>query len=364
MERVFNFSAGPAVLPLEVLEEAQRDLLGLPGVGISILEISHRTKTFQDIIDAAEANLRSLMNIPSNYKVMFLQGGASLQFGMLPMNLLPQGKTANYIVTGTWSKKAMGEAKKVGSAKAIWDGSATNFNQLPSNEEVLSAVDKDAAYVYYTSNETIQGVQFKSEPTVGDVPLICDASSEFMYKPIDIAKYGCVYSCAQKNCGPAGVTIVVMREDLVASCPDNMINLLSYKAMSESGSMLNTPPCFAIYIFKLVTEWIQRNFGSIDKLYEQNKMKAKLLYDVVDASNGFYLGHALPECRSIMNVPFKMANPELDKKFLEDAKAEGLVSLAGHRSVGGFRASIYNAMPVAGVQKLAEFMKDFAQKNG
>ncbi|MDO4568981.1 MAG: 3-phosphoserine/phosphohydroxythreonine transaminase [Planctomycetia bacterium] len=359
-ERVFNFSAGPAVLPLEVLEEAQRDLLALPGVGISVLEISHRSKDFQAIIDAAEANLRKLMNIPDNYKVLFLQGGASLQFGMLPMNLLGN-KSADYIVTGTWSKKAMSEAKTQGSVRCAWDGSAENFSKLPQPEEIN--LDPNAAYVYYTSNETIQGVQFPSEPETNGVPLICDASSEFMYKPLDISKYGCVYACAQKNCGPAGVTIVVMREDLVEASPDNLISVLSYKKMAEAQSMLNTPPCFAIYIFKLVTDWMLNVVGGMDKMYAINQKKAALLYDVIDASNGFYLGHAQKDCRSIMNVPFKMATADLDAEFIAGAKDAGLVSLKGHRSVGGFRASIYNAMPIEGVERLAQFMNDFMRKH-
>lgn len=362
MERVYNFSPGPAVLPLSVLEEAQRDLLALPGTGISILEISHRSKSFQAILDTAEANLRKLMGIPDNFRVMFLQGGASLQFGMLPMNLL-NGKSADYIVTGTWSKKAMGEAKKIGSVNCVWNGSETNFNHLPTTEELQAKLDPNAAYVYYTSNETIQGVQFPNEPEVGQ-PLVCDASSEFLYKPIDWSKYGCVYACAQKNCGPAGVTIVVMRDDFVAASPDNLVNILSYKTMSENGSMLNTPPCFAIYIFKLVTDWMLNTVGGVDKMYELNKQKAALLYDVIDQSNGFYLGHAVKNCRSLMNVPFKMATADLDKKFLADAAEQGLVSLAGHRSVGGFRASIYNAMPLEGVQKLAAYMTDFMKNNG
>lgn len=362
-ERVYNFSAGPAVLPLPVLEEAQRDLVALPGVGISVLEISHRSKTFQMIIDEAEANLRKLMNIPDNYKVLFLQGGASLQFGMLPMNLLPAGKSADYIVTGTWSKKAMAEAKTQGNVRCVWNGSETNFDHLPTNEELQANLDPNAAYAYYTSNETIQGVQFPTEPEVGDVPLICDASSEFMYKPLDISKYGCIYACAQKNCGPAGVTIVIMREDLVNASPDNLVSVLSYKKMSDAGSMLNTPPCFAIYVFLLVTEWMLKTVGGIDKMYELNKQKAALLYNVIDQSNGFYVGHARKECRSLMNVPFRTANTELEQKFLEEAKNEGLISLGGHRSVGGFRASIYNAMPLEGVQKLADFMEDFHRRN-
>ncbi len=361
MERVYNFSAGPAVLPLQVLEEAQRDLLAMPGAGMSVLEMSHRSKPFQAIIDATEANIRKVMNVPDNYKILFLQGGAYLQFGMIPMNLL-KGRSADYICTGTWSTKAFKEGKTQGNLRCAWDGSAEKYTRTPSNCEL--DLDPNAAYVYYTSNETIQGVQFKDEPNVGNVPLICDASSEFMYKPLDINKYGCIYACAQKNCGPAGVTIVIMRDDLVEESADGLLGVLSYKKMVENGSMLNTPPCFSIYIVKLVTDWILNTIGGADKLYELNQKKAKLLYDVIDESNGFYIGHAKPECRSLMNVSFVMKDDALNDKFLADAKAVGLESLKGHRSVGGFRASIYNAMPIEGVEKLAAYMKDFMQKNG
>ncbi|MDO4551466.1 MAG: 3-phosphoserine/phosphohydroxythreonine transaminase [Planctomycetia bacterium] len=358
---VYNFSAGPAVLPEEALKKAQENLLGLPGVGMSVLEISHRSKPFAEIIEAAEMNIRKLMNIPENYRVMFLQGGALLQFAMLPMNLLG-GKSADYIITGTWSKKARSEAKLVGETRVIWDGGESNFNSLPTNEELRAAVNSDAAYVYYTSNETIQGVQFPTEPEV-DVPLVCDASSEFFYKPINIQKYGCVYACAQKNCGPAGVTLVIMRDDFVARSPE-LPSLLNYKKLSAENSMLNTPPCFSIYMVKLVTDWLLNTVGGVEKMYEINKAKAALLYDVIDGSDGFYLGHAQKSCRSLMNVPFKMQTDALDKVFLEEAAKENLCSLAGHRSVGGFRASIYNAMPVQGVECLASFMKNFMQKHG
>ena len=359
--RIFNFSAGPAVLPLEVLQEAQKDLLALPGVGMSVLEISHRSKPFQAIIDAAEANVRKLMNIPENYRVMFLQGGALLQFAMLPMNLLG-GKSADYVVSGTWSKKARSEAKIVGASRVVWDGGEANYCSLPTNAELQAAVDPDAAYFYYASNETIQGVQFPSEPEV-NIPLVCDASSEFFYKPINIEKYGCVFACAQKNCGPAGVTLVVMRDDFVTRSPE-LPSLLSYAKLSAEQSMLNTPPCFSIYIVKLVTDWLLNTVGGLSAMYEINKKKAAVLYDVIDASGGFYLGHAKKECRSLMNVPFKMQTDALDKVFLEEAGKAGLQSLAGHRSVGGFRASIYNAMPVEGVEKLAAFMKEFMKKHG
>ncbi len=358
--RVYNFSAGPAVLPLEALKEAQENLLALPGVGMSVLEISHRSKPFQAIIDAAEANIRKLMNIPENYRVMFLQGGSLLQFAMLPMNLLGD-KSADYVVTGTWSKKARSEAKLVGDTRVVWDGGGDNFVTIPTDAELQSAVSADAAYLYYTSNETIQGVQFATEPNVS-VPLVCDASSEFFYKPINIEKYGCVFSCAQKNCGPAGVTLVIMRDDFVARSPE-LPSLLSYAKLSAEQSMLNTPPCFAIYMVKLVTDWLLNTIGGIDKMYAINKAKAALLYDVIDGSNGFYVGHAKKECRSLMNVPFKMQTDALDKTFLEEAAKAGLHSLSGHRSVGGFRASIYNAMPVEGVEKLAAFMKEFMEKH-
>lgn len=359
--RVYNFSAGPAVLPLEALEEAQRDLLALPGVGMSVLEVSHRSKPFQAIIDAAEANVRKLLNIPENYSVMFLQGGSLLQFAMLPMNLL-NGQSADYVVSGTWSKKARSEAKLVGETRVIWDGSGENFCSIPTDEELRAAVSPDAAYLYYTSNETIQGVQFPTEPDVS-VPLVCDASSELFYKPINVEKYGCVFACAQKNCGPAGVTLVIMRDDFVARSPE-LPSLLSYSKLAAEKSMLNTPPCFAIYMVKLVTDWLLGTVGGLDRMYAINKAKAALLYDVIDGSGGFYVGHAKKECRSLMNVPFKMQTDALDKQFLAEAAQQGLQSLAGHRSVGGFRASIYNAMPVAGVEKLAAFMKEFMEKNG
>jgi phosphoserine aminotransferase len=362
-KRIYNFSPGPAVLPLAALEEAQRDLLALPGTGISILEISHRSKKFEQIIGQAEANLRTLLGIPQNYRILFLQGGALLQFGMIPMNFLRNsGKTADYIVTGTWSKKAMDEAKTQGPVRAAWDGKAGNYNRVPQQGEL--SLSPDAAYVYMTSNETIQGVQFPAEPVVGDVPLVCDSSSDFLCRPVPIQRYGIVFACAQKNAGPAGVTIVIIRDDLVARSPGDLPSMLNYRVMVEGKSLLNTPPTFAIYMVKLVTDWLLHEIGGLEKMAELNRQKAKLLYDAIEGSQNFYQAHAELSSRSIMNVPFRLADAALEEPFLKEAAACGLHELKGHRSVGGCRASIYNAMPRAGVEALRDFMLQFAKKYG
>jgi len=360
-DRVYNFSAGPAVLPLPVLKKAQEELLCLPGAGASVLEVSHRSKQFEAIIDAAEANVRKLLGVPDNYRVMFLQGGALLQFAMIPMNILA-GKSADYIVTGTWSKTALDEAKTQGTINTIWNGSETKFRRNPKAGEFT--VNPDAAYCYMTSNETIQGVQWQSLPATGNVPLVCDASSDVFCKPVDISKFGVYFACAQKNAGPAGVTMVIMRDDLVEKSPANLPKLLNYKVLAEGKSMVNTPPCFAIYVLKLVTEWLLNDIGGLDKMYAKNVEKAQLLYDAIDHSGGFYGGHAVKEDRSLMNVPFVLPNEDLTKKFLEEAKSHKLTQLSGHRSVGGCRASIYNAMPREGVVALRDFMLDFAKQNG
>jgi phosphoserine aminotransferase len=361
-KRVFNFSPGPAVLPLPALEEAQRDFLSLSGTGISILEISHRSKQFEAILQQAEANIRTLLAVPENYKVLFLQGGAMLQFGMIAMNFLRNsGKPAEYLVTGTWTKKALDEAKTQGAARAVWDGKAGNYNRVPEKSEFT--IDPNTAYAYFASNETIQGVQFATEPDVGSVPLVCDASSDFLSRPVPVAKYGILYACAQKNTGPAGVTTVIIRDDLVERSAKDLPSMLNYKLYAENNSMQNTPPTFSIYMVKLVTDWLLRDIGGLQKMVEINRKKSGLLYDAVDASGGFYLPHADKNSRSLMNVPFKLANPALDEQFLKGAAAIDLVELKGHRSVGGFRASIYNAMPVAGVEALRNYMLDFAKKN-
>lgn len=364
-ERIFNFSAGPAILPEPVLKKAQADLFAIPGVGMSILEVSHRSATFEQVIQEAEADLRTLLGIPENYKVLFLQGGASLQFSMIPMNLLPKGQSADYILTGSWGQGAIKEAKKVGTVREAATTADTNFNRLPKPEEIN--LDPNAAYVHFTSNETIFGVEFNEEPTVGDVPLICDMSSDFISRPVDVTKYGLIYAGAQKNAGPAGATIVIVREDLLNRVPANAESLpamLDYKNLAKNGSMYNTPPCFAIYICGLVFKWALNEVGGLEKVHAMNKEKAEVLYKAIDASDGYYRGHAEADCRSLMNVTFRLPSEEQEKKFIKEATAAGLDGLKGHRSVGGLRASIYNAFPKAGVEKLVEFMGEFQKNNG
>jgi len=361
-DRIFNFSAGPAALPLPVLEQAQRDLLCLPGAGASILEISHRSKQFGEILEAAIADLTSLLAIPSGYKVIFLQGGSRLQFSMVPMNLLGQGQTASYLITGSWGSKAYDEAVKEGDAKIVWNGKDGNYSRLPVKGDY--EIPANSAYTYYTSNETIQGVQFLQEPDAGGSPLICDASSDFLCRPLPVDQYGMIYACAQKNAGPAGVTVAIIREDLLERSQDSLPGYCNYKQHADNGSMYNTPPTFGIYIMGLVIKWLQNEVGGLDAMYAQNRSKSDLLYSVIDGSGGFYTGHAEPSCRSIMNVTFTLPNQDLEAEFVKQAAAQQLASLKGHRSVGGIRASVYNAMPVAGVEALRDFMKDFAAKNG
>ncbi len=361
-QRAFNFSAGPAVLPEPVLEQAQRELLVLPGARASVMEISHRSGTFKEIIAAAEANLRTLLAIPDNYSVLFLQGGARQQFSMVPMNLLtPDCPSADYILTGAWGRHALKEAHKCGAMRTAWDGSEGNFSTLPPADALDLAAD--AAYVHYTSNETIQGVQFPEEPATGDVPLVCDASSDFLHRPLDISRYGLIYACAQKNIGPAGVTVVVIRNDLLERSCETLPSSLNYQAQAKAGSLLNTAPTFAIYIVRLVTEWLLHEMGGLDKMYALNQAQAEQLYQVIDRSAGFYEAHAEPTCRSLMNVVFRLPNDELTAQFISEAAQHHLTALAGHRSVGGIRASIYNAMPAAGVTALADFMADFRNKH-
>ncbi len=361
-ERIFNFSAGPAVLPVPVLEEAQRNLLALPGVGMSVMEVSHRSPAFEEIIHNAEADLRQLLNIPTNYKVMFLQGGASLQFSMIPMNLLPKDGSADYILTGSWGQGAFKEARKIGTVREAGSTAEGNFSRVTRQDELR--LDPNAAYAHFTSNETIFGVEFQSEPEVGEVPLICDMSSDFISKPIDVSKYGLIYAGAQKNVGPAGVVIVIVREDLLERVPKGLPALLDYRNLAEKESMYNTPPCFPIYISGLVFKWLLKDIGGLANIYARNQEKAKILYDAIDASDGYFRGHSEPQCRSLMNVTFRLPSEELEKKFAKEATAAGLDGLKGHRSVGGMRASIYNAFPREGVVRLVEFMHDFAEKNG
>ena len=360
-ERIYNFGAGPAVLPEPVLEEAQRDLYSLPGVGMSILEISHRSKTFDEIIQGCEADIRKLAGVSADYEILFLQGGASLQFSMVPMNLLPSGGKADYIVTGSWSKKALKEAKKVGAAQVAATTESENFNRIPAQSEMK--LDPAAAYVHFTSNETIHGVEFKTEPQTGAVPLICDASSDVFSHTIDVSRYALIYAGAQKNLGPSGVTLVILRKDLLGRVPENLPTMLDYKVQAENKSLYNTPSVFGIYIMRLVMKWALER-GGLDAIGKENAAKAKLLYDAIDASGGYYRPHAKPDSRSSMNVTFRLPSEDLEKKFVSEAKSGKLDGLKGHRSVGGIRASLYNAFPRAGVEALVSFMKDFAAKNG
>jgi len=360
VQRVFNFSAGPAVLPLPVLEEAQRDLVAMPGVGMSVLEVSHRSKAFEGILARAEADVRALGHVPANYKVLFLQGGASLQFSMVPLNLMTDGKPADYVVTGGWAQKAVKEAKRVGTVNIAGTTEAERFSRIPRQDELT--LDPNAAYVHITSNNTLFGTQWKAEPAVGDVPLVADTSSDMFSRPIDIAKYGLIYAGAQKNLGPSGVTLVIVREDLLARSSKSLHTMLSYAVHAENGSLYNTPPCFGIYLMGLVMKWALAE-GGLPALGARNVRKAAKLYTEIDRT-GFYQGTAAADSRSQMNVTFRLASEELEKKFVKESTAAGLDGLKGHRSVGGMRASIYNAFPEAGVDALVDFMREFERVNG
>ncbi len=359
-KRIYNFSAGPAILPEDVLKEAQENLFVLPGVGMSILEISHRSKAFDKIIADAKEGIKTLLDINDDYEILFLQGGASLQFAMAPLNLMPPKNKADYIITGSWSKKALKEAKRVGTVNIAASTEEAKFNFVPKQSELK--LDPDASYVHFTSNNTIYGTQFKTEPEAGNVPLVCDASSDILHKKIDVSKYGVIYAGAQKNMGPSGVTLVIIRKDLVERSSDSLHTMLSYKTHVEGKSLFNTPNTFGIYIISLVTKWLKKN-GGLDAMYKTNKEKAELLYKCIDESNGFYKGHAEKESRSLMNVTFNLATEELEKKLIAEATAAGFDGVKGHRSVGGLRASIYNAFPKKGVEDLVSFMKDFQSKN-
>ncbi|MEW5942345.1 MAG: 3-phosphoserine/phosphohydroxythreonine transaminase [Pseudomonadota bacterium] len=360
MERIYNFSAGPAMLPQEVLEQARDEMLNWQGSGMSVMEMSHRGKEFMGIAAQAEADLRELMAIPASYKVLFLQGGASSQFAMIPMNLL-RGKTAaDYVNTGEWSKKAIKEAKKYCTVNVAATSEDANFSYAPAQDKWK--LNQDAAYVHYTPNETIGGVEFNWVPDTGSVPLVADMSSNILSRPVDVSKYGLIYAGAQKNVGPAGLTIVIVREDLIGQTIAGTPTMFDYKIHADNESMYNTPPTYAIYVAGLVFKLLKRN-GGLAKMEERNIAKAKLLYDYLD-STGFYACPTAKENRSRMNVPFTLKDAALDEEFLKGAKARGLVQLKGHRSVGGMRASIYNAMPAEGVKALVEYMKEFEKKNG
>ena len=360
-KRIYNFAAGPAILPEPVLKEAQEQLWALPGVGMSILEISHRSKTFDKIIAEAKEGLKSLLSISDDYELLFLQGGASLQFSMVPLNLMVKNKKADYIVTGSWSKKAVKEAKRVGTVNIAATTEEGNFKRIPKQEELK--LDPQADYVHYTSNNTIFGTEWHKEPEVGNAPLVCDASSDILHKKIDVSKYALIYAGAQKNIGPSGVTLVIIRKDLLERSSDSLHTMLNYKTHVENNSLYNTPNVFGIYIINLVCKWLN-GLGGLDGMYKINKEKADILYKCIDESGGFYKGHAEKDSRSLMNITFNLASEDLEKKLVSEATAAGFDGLKGHRSVGGLRASIYNAFPKKGVEDLVSFMKDFQKKNG
>jgi phosphoserine aminotransferase len=357
MVKKYNFYAGPAILPQEVMKKAQAELLDFNGIGLSIMEISHRSKDFEAVMTTAEAKIRSLLGVPENYSVMFLQGGASLQFGMIPMNLLI-GKKADYVHTGAWAKKAIKEAKLFGTVSIAGSSEDKDFSYIPEDLKF----SPDAQYVHITSNETIGGIQWPKFPDTGSVPLIIDMSSDIFSRKIDFKNIGMIYAGAQKNIGPAGVTLVIMRNDLIEACSEGLTTMLSYKTHAKEKSLYNTPPCFAIYIIKLVMDWIEAK-GGLAAIEEINEKKAKAIYDAIDNSNGYYRGTANITDRSKMNVTFRLPSEELEEKFVNEAKKAGFIGLKGHRSVGGCRASIYNAMGLEGVQALVQFMEKFAKEN-
>ncbi|MEJ2344420.1 MAG: 3-phosphoserine/phosphohydroxythreonine transaminase [Gammaproteobacteria bacterium] len=360
MARVYNFSPGPAMLPAEVLSLAQEELLDWGNSGMSIMEVSHRGKEFMSVAEKTEATLRRLLELPENYKVLFLQGGATSQFAMVPMNLLRGKASADYINTGSWSKKAIAEARRYAEVRVAASTEADKFTRVPAEDEL--DLNPDAAYVHYTPNETIGGVEFPYVPDTGSVPLVADMSSTILSRPLDMSRFGVVYAGAQKNIGPAGLTVVIVREDLLGEALAYTPTMFDYKVHADAGSMYNTPPTFSVYLAGLVFEWLEDK-GGLSAMAEINRRKAEKLYAAIDGS-GFYSNPVSPESRSWMNVPFVLANPELDAAFLAQAAENGLVTLKGHRSVGGMRASIYNAMPEAGVDALVEFMADFERRNG
>lgn len=359
-ERVFNFNPGPATLPLPVLEEAQRELLNYKGTGMSILETSHRSKEYEAINAETEALLKEILEIPDNYRVLFLQGGATMQFDMVPLNFLTEGATADYILTGSFAEKAYKEAQKVGNVHVAASTKNENYRRIVRFDEIK--LSENPAYVHLTSNNTIFGTQWKEFPDFGDIPLIADMSSDILSRRIDVKKFALIYAGAQKNLGPAGVTVVIIRDDMIARSNKKLPSMLRYDVHAENNSLYNTPPVFAVYMVNLVLKWV-KNQGGLAVIEKINEEKASYLYEVIDESEGFYAGHAEKDSRSLMNVTFRLPSEELEKKFIAEAAEKGLKGLKGHRSVGGIRASIYNAMPLEGCRRLAEFMRDFYKRH-
>lgn len=360
MNRVYNFSAGPSALPLPVLEKAQKDLVCCGDAGMSVMEMSHRSSAFQSIIDECEASLRSLLSIPDNYKVLFLQGGASSQFAMVPLNLFTKSKKADYVLTGLWAKKAYKEASRYGETNVVASSEDKTFTYIPKLDK--NTFTKDADYFHITYNNTIYGTKYSTLPETGDVPLVADMSSSILSEPVDVSKFGIIYAGAQKNMAPAGLTVVIVREDLIGNAMDITPTMFNYETHASNGSMFNTPPTFAIYICKLVCDWL-KDLGGLDAMKEINVKKAAMLYDYLDNSKMFSATVESADDRSLMNVPFITGNDELNAKFIKEATASGFVNLKGHRTVGGMRASIYNAMPTEGVAALVDFMKKFELDN-
>ncbi len=348
-------------MPLPVLERAREELLSTRGSGMSVMEMSHRSRHFADILAGAERGLRELLSVPDNFRILFLQGGAAFQFSMVPMNFLQASGTADYIVTGYWGNRAVAEAERCGGVRILYSGAENGYRSVPDQSELRFS--PDAAYVHYTSNETIDGVEFKYELDAGGIPVVCDASSNILSKPFDLEKYGLVYAGAQKNIGPSGVTIVIIRDDMLERVPANQHALLDYRNIAQNGSLANTPNTWGIYMIGLVCDWIVEQ-GGIPAMQIRNEEKAAILYKYIDSSDGFYEGRAEKNCRSLMNVTFRLPSEELDEKFCAEAEKIGLDGLRGHRSVGGIRASIYNAFPRDGVDALVDFMADFAARNG
>jgi phosphoserine aminotransferase len=358
--RVFNFSSGPATLPIAVLEKAREEMLSFRGSGMSVMEISHRSALFDEVLTAAESGIRDLLGVPDNYRVLFLQGGAAFQFSMVPLNFL-RGGTADYVVTGVWGEKAVKEARRCGYVNLAYDGNATGYRTVPGKGELN--FDASAAYVHYTSNETIDGVEFNYDLDTGGIPAICDASSNILSKPIDVDKYALIYAGAQKNLGPSGVTVVIVSDEMLERVPADQHSLLDYRNIAANRSMANTPNTWGIYIISLVCDWLRQQ-GGIECIARINAEKARRLYAAIDGSDGFYRGHAELAARSRMNVTFRLPTVEFDKVFSAEAEKNGMSGLSGHRSVGGIRTSIYNAFPIEGVDLLTEFMSNFAARNG
>lgn len=360
-DRIWNFNPGPATLPLSVLEKAREEMVNYQGTGMAVMELSHRSKEYDAIQTGTKSLLIELFQIPDNYKVLFLQGGASLQFAMVPMNLLPQGKTVDYIITGSWSKKALKEAKMIGAVNIAGSSEDTNFNRIPKQQELK--LNPDADYCHITSNNTIAGTQYQTFPETGGVPLVADMSSDILSKKIDFKKFGLIYAGAQKNLGPSGITVVIIRDDLLEKCRQDIPIILQYKTHADADSFYNTPPTYSIYLVKLVLEWV-KSLGGLAAIEKRNQEKADILYGIIDSNPDFYKGAVEKESRSFMNVTFRLPSEDLEVKMISEAKAAGFGGLKGHRSVGGIRVSMYNAMEPQGIRELTEFMKDFAQKNG